>query len=93
MVEKVRLKSGAGKVEEVPCAGVFAYIGLEPSAGFAPAGIARDARGRLVANSSGETSVAGLFAIGAVRAGYSGQLRDAVPEARRAAEAVRERLD
>jgi thioredoxin reductase (NADPH) len=93
MVERVRLKSGAGKVEEVPCAGVFAYIGLEPSAGFAPAGIARDARGRLVANSSGETSVAGLFAIGAVRAGYSGQLRDAVPEARRAAEAVRERLD
>ena len=94
MVEKVRIKhAGDGKIEEVPCAGVFAYVGLEPSAGFAPAGIARDARGHLVASKDCETSVAGIWAIGAVRAGYSGLLRDAVPEARRVAEAVRDRLD
>ena len=94
MVEKLRIRhAGDAKIEEVPCAGVFAYIGLEPSAGFAPAGIARDARGHLVANKECETSVAGIWAIGAVRAGYSGLLRDAVPEARRVAEAVRDRLD
>jgi thioredoxin reductase (NADPH) len=94
MVEKVRIKhAGDGRTEEIPCAGVFAYIGLEPSAGFAPAGIARDARGHLVTNESCETPIAGIWAIGAVRAGYSGLLRDAVPEARRVAEAVRDRLD
>jgi thioredoxin reductase (NADPH) len=94
MVEKLRIRhAGDGKIEEVPCAGVFAYVGLEPSAGFAPAGITRDARGHLVTNKDCETSVAGIWAIGAVRAGYSGLLRDAVPEARRVAEVVRDRLD
>jgi thioredoxin reductase (NADPH) len=94
MVERVRIKhGGSGATEEMACAGVFAYIGLEPSAGFAPAGIARDERGHLVTNKGGETPIAGIWAIGAVRAGYSGLLRDAVPEARRVAEAVRDRLD
>ena len=93
MVEKVRLKGPGGKAEEVPCAGVFAYIGLAPSAGFAPPAIARDGHGCLVANAECETPVAGIWAIGAVRAGYSGLLRDAVPEARRVAAAVRDRLD
>jgi thioredoxin reductase (NADPH) len=94
MVEKVRVKhAGDGRIEEIPCAGVFAYIGLEPSAGFAPAGIARDARGHLVTNKDCETSIAGIWAIGAVRSGYSGLLSDAVPEARRVAEAVRDRVD
>jgi len=92
MVEKVRARNAGGS-EEIPCAGVFAYIGLEPSAAFAPADIARDARGHLVTNKDCETPVAGIWAIGAVRAGYSGLLRDAVPEARRVAEAIRDRLD
>jgi thioredoxin reductase (NADPH) len=94
MVEKVRIRhTGDGRTEEIPCAGVFAYVGLEPSAGFAPAGIARDAHGHLVTDEDCETSIAGIWAIGAVRSGYSGLLRDAVPEARRVAEAVRDRLD
>jgi thioredoxin reductase (NADPH) len=92
MVEKVRARH-AGSSEEIPCAGVFAYIGLEPSAAFAPADIARDTRGHLVTNKDCETSIAGIWAIGAVRSGYSGLLRDAVPEARRVAETVRDRLD
>lgn len=91
MVEKVRLKRD-GKVEELPCAGVFAYIGLEPNSGFAPAAIARDAGGHLVTDGSLETAVKGIWAIGAVRAGYSGLLRDATAEAQRAAEAVTRRL-
>jgi len=94
MVERVRIRrADDGKTEEIPCAGVFAYIGLEPNTGFAPAGVARDARGHLVTNEAFETSVAGIWAIGAVRAGYSGLLRDAVPAARRVAEAIRDRLD
>lgn len=94
MVEKVRIKdAGAGKSQEIACAGVFAYIGLEPNAGFAPSGIVRDGGGHLVIDESCETAVKGIWAVGAVRAGYSGLLRDAVIEAARAAEAVGKRLD
>jgi len=92
MVEKVRVKRD-GKSEDMPNAGVFAYIGLEPNAACAPSDIARDGGGHLVTNAAFETSMAGVWAIGAVRAGYSGLLRDAVGEAQRVAEAVRERLD
>jgi thioredoxin reductase (NADPH) len=91
MVEKARLRRD-GRTEEIACAGVFAYIGLEPSSGFAPAGIARDAGGHLVTNAEFETSVAGLWAIGAVRAGYSGLLRDAVDEAEGVAQTIASRL-
>lgn len=92
MVEKVRLKRDGG-TEEIASAGVFAYIGLEPNAGIAPEGIARDAEGRIVTNNEFETAVPGVWAIGAVRAGYSGLLRDAVVEAERIAKAIRDRLD
>ena len=91
MVEKVRLRSG-GRTEEIACAGVFAYIGLEPNAGFAP-DLRRDARGALVTNDALETSTPGIWAIGAVRAGYSGLLRDAASEAQRVADAVSKRID
>jgi len=94
MVEGVRIQRAAdGKTEELSCAGVFAYIGLEPNAGFTPAAVARDTRGYLVTNDELETAVEGIWAIGAVRAGYSGLLRDAAVEARRVAESVRDRLD
>jgi thioredoxin reductase (NADPH) len=93
MVEKLRIRhAGDGRTEEMPCAGVFAYVGLEPSASFAPADIARDARGHLVSNKDCETSAAGIWAVGAVRAGYSGLLRDAALEARTVAERIAERL-
>ena len=92
MVEKVRVKRD-GKAEDIASAGVFAYIGLEPNAECAPSGIGRDAHGHLVTNNAFETSKAGVWAIGAVRAGYSGLLRDAVAESKRVAEAIRDRLD
>ena len=91
MVEKVRIKRD-GKSEDIACAGVFAYVGLEPNASFAPEGIARDERGHLKTNAAFETSMAGIHAIGAVRAGYSGLLRDAAVEAKSAAEAIGMRL-
>jgi thioredoxin reductase (NADPH) len=92
MVETVRLKRD-GKAEEIAAAGIFAYVGLDPNAGFAPSGVGRDERGFLIANDACETRVAGIWAVGAVRAGYSGLLRDAAVEAQRVADAVRDRLD
>jgi thioredoxin reductase (NADPH) len=92
MVEKVRVRRN-GNTEEIAAAGVFAYVGLEPNATCAPSGCRRDGHGHLVTNDALETSTPGVWAIGAVRAGYSGLLRDAVSEAQRVAEAVRDRLD
>jgi thioredoxin reductase (NADPH) len=92
MVEKVRISGAGGKTEEIACAGVFAYIGLEPNADFAPPAIGRDGRGYLVTNDTFETAVKGIWAIGAVRAGYSGLLRDAAVEAQRVADTIRSRL-
>jgi thioredoxin reductase (NADPH) len=91
MVEKLRINSGAG-TEEISCAGVFAYIGLEPNASFVPDTVKRDPAGRLITTDSLETALPGLWAIGAVRSGCGGSLDDAMADAKRAADGVAARL-
>jgi len=93
MVTKVRVRNlGDGKVSEIPCAGLFAYVGLEPNCAFVPAEIARDAGGFLVSDASLQTAMEGVFAAGAVRAGYGGLLTDAIAEAEKAVASVRAKL-
>ena len=87
----VRLASGAQ--ERIDCAGVFVFIGLTPNAECAPPGVVRDAAGAIVTDASMQTAVAGIYAAGAVRAGYSGKLVDAVREAKEAAEAAARTLE
>jgi len=50
--------------------------------------IKRDAGGKIVTVESLQTSMSGVFAIGAVRAGYGGLLTDAIADAQTAASAV-----
>jgi thioredoxin reductase (NADPH) len=88
MVEKARLKHADGRTEEVPCAGVFAYIGLEPSVDFLPASIERDEAGQVKTDGNFQTSVPGVYAIGAVRSGYEGTLDHAIAEAHRVAQTI-----
>ena len=93
MVNKVKVRNvGDNKTSEIPCSGFFAYIGLEPACDFAPPEITRDAGGFLVTDASLQTAIAGVFAAGAVRAGYGGMLTDAAKEAQTAAAAARARL-
>ena len=91
MVEKLRIQSASGS-EEIACAGLFAYIGLEPNNAFLPTEIKRDAQGFVTTNDTLETSLAGVWAAGAVRSGCGGSLDDAMAEAKRAADAVAARL-
>jgi thioredoxin reductase (NADPH) len=91
MVEKLRIKNGTAS-EEIPCAGVFAYIGLKPNSDFLPAEVKRDTNGFVSTNDALETSVSGLWAVGAVRSGCGGSLDDAMADAKRAADAVAMRL-
>jgi thioredoxin reductase (NADPH) len=92
MVEKARVRHMDGRSEELACAGVFAYIGLEPNTQFLPESVTRDTAGFLRTKDTLETSLPGISAIGAVRSGFGGTLDDAMNDARRVAEAVRTRL-
>jgi thioredoxin reductase (NADPH) len=92
-VEKVRVRNAAdGTRLEIRCAGFFAYVGLAPNSEFLPAAIARDANGAVVTDGSLQTALAGVWAAGAVRAGYSGLLTDAVKEAETAVAGALKRL-
>lgn len=90
MVEKVRVRNTADNTTvEIPCAGFFAYIGLQPAIEFAPAELARDANGCLVTDANLHTKLPGVFAAGAVRAGYGGLLTHAIADGNAAAKAAK----
>ena len=93
MVGKVRVRDlGDGKTREIACSGFFAYPGLEPNSEFLPPEIKRDANGKAVTVESLQTSLSGVFAIGAVRAGCGGLLTDVIADAQTAASAARAHL-
>lgn len=88
----VRLRHADGSARELPCAGLFALVGLEPNSAIAPTDVPRDASGFLQVNEKLQTSVPGLWAIGQVRSGFGGWLADATAEARQVAQAVKAHL-
>jgi thioredoxin reductase (NADPH) len=93
-VDGVRVRDNeAGTEEVVGCRGLFVFVGLAPNAGLLPPGVARDAAGFVVTDSSFETKMPGVFAVGAVRAGYGGRLTQAVAEATTAAERAASRCE
>jgi thioredoxin reductase (NADPH) len=78
----------SGATADLSCAGVFAYVGLEPNSAFVPADVERDAEGRIVTDAALSTALPGVFAAGAVRAGYAGMITDAIREGEAAAAAA-----
>ena len=91
-VASARLRNVAsGETKSVPCRGFFAFVGLEPNTGFLPPAIEKE-RGHIRVNEKLETSLEGVYAIGAVRAGYTGDLTAAIEDATRAVEAAHVRL-
>ncbi|MEQ1774036.1 MAG: FAD-dependent oxidoreductase [Burkholderiales bacterium] len=92
MVEKVSVKYADGRAEDVACAGLFAYIGLEPNADFLPDAIKRDTHGFVTTSDTLETATPGVWAVGAVRSGCGGLLDDAIADAKKAVAGIRARL-
>ncbi len=85
-VEAIRLKDTAdGSVEDVPCAAIFVFIGLDANSDLVGALAKKDQRGFVETNDRYETATSGLYAVGAVRSGYQGRLTNAVGEATAAA--------
>jgi thioredoxin reductase (NADPH) len=88
-VSGVRLRNvKTSKTSELACAGVFPFIGVEPNAGFLPASIRRDDRGRVITDERMRTAEPSIFAIGALRSGFSGELTGAAGEAAIAAASI-----
>ena len=88
-LETVTLKNNEdGSQLKIDCYGFFVYIGLDPVCEFVPENVDRDPAGFLCTDSNMQTSLPGLFAIGAVRSGYSGLLSDAQIEGFTAANVV-----
>jgi len=88
-VSGVRLRDvKSGKTSELPCSGVFPFIGVEPNAAFLPASVRRDDGGRVVTDERMRTAEPSIFAIGALRSGYSGELTGAAGEAAIAAATI-----
>jgi thioredoxin reductase (NADPH) len=68
MVEKLVLKNvKSGVVADLPVAGVFVFVGIEPNAEFAQGVVETLPGGWIVTNQRMETSVEGVFAAGDVR--------------------------
>lgn len=70
-----------GERRGLPCSGVFVFIGTVPNTEFLPKSIRLDNDGRIVTNGAFQTSVPDVYAVGAVRSGYTGELVCATGEA------------
>ena len=66
---------------EIDCTGVFPFVGVTPNSDFASKTIALDDNGRVKTDGDYRTTVPSIFAVGAVRSGYRGDLVSAVGEA------------
>ena len=81
-VHGVRLRNlRTGERTDIECAGVFPFIGVEPNTEFLPASVRRDDSGRVITDERMRTGESSIFAIGAVRSGFSGELTGATGEA------------
>ena len=70
-----------GRRSELACSGVFPFIGLDPQADYLPQAAVRDRAGQVVTDAELRTSLPAVYAIGALRAGHSGELTGAAGDA------------
>jgi thioredoxin reductase (NADPH) len=87
-VSGVRLRNVKdGSSSDVECAGLFPFIGGAPNTQFIPASLL-EATGHIKTTPGFATSDARVFAVGAVRADYGGNIVEAMAEGVGAAEGV-----
>jgi thioredoxin reductase (NADPH) len=87
-VSGVRLRNVKdGTSSDIECAGLFPFIGATPNTEFIPAALLTET-GHVKTRSALSTSDGRVFAVGAVRADYGGNVVEAMAEGVAAAEAV-----
>jgi thioredoxin reductase (NADPH) len=87
-VSGVRVRNvKSGKSSDIECTGLFPFIGSTPNTEFVPAAL-RTSTGHIRTSQGYSTSDSRVFAVGAARAAYGGNLVEAMAEGVSAAEAV-----
>lgn len=81
-----------GSKEKVLCSGVFPFVGLIPNSQLLPHTISKDGDGAIITDAQFRTTEPKVFAVGAVRSGYGGDLVNAVGEVASAVAAVHSEL-
>jgi thioredoxin reductase (NADPH) len=80
-----------GTSSDIECAGLFPYIGVAPNSSFVPANLLTPT-GHINTSANFATPHARVFAVGAVRANYGGNVIEAIAEGVSAAEAAAQAL-
>lgn len=81
-VEGVKLvPTGGGDAEDFSCSGIFVFVGLQPNTEFLAESLECDEDGFIKTDTAFATNVESVYAVGAVRHGFSGQLASAAGEA------------
>jgi len=93
LVTGLKLRNvNTGIVRNLPATGMFVFIGFRPNTGIIEGHVAHDEMGYLVTDGNMQTSIAGLFAAGDVRAQLTRQVTTAVGDATTAAIAAEKYL-
>ena len=80
-VTGLRVRDKQGKSTTLACSGVFPFVGVAPATAWLPDTVRRDDHARVLTDDSFRSSEAAIFAVGALRAGYAGDLTNAAGEA------------
>jgi thioredoxin reductase (NADPH) len=93
LVHRIGLRNNqTNKHSDLSATGVFVFIGFRPNTGIIEGHVAHDEMGYLVTDQNMQTSIAGLFAAGDVRAQLTRQITTAVGDATTAAIAAEKYL-
>lgn len=76
-----------GTTSSIECMGIFPYVGVTPNTAFVPAAL-KTSTGHISTSASFASADARLFAVGAARAGYGGNIVEALAEGVGAAESA-----
>ena len=88
-LEGLRLRNlGDGSESELAVAGVFVFIGTEPNDAYLPPQVQRDANGQVVTDGQYQTSLARVYAVGALRSGPGHSVLGACAQGQDAARAA-----
>jgi thioredoxin reductase (NADPH) len=88
-VSGVRLRDALGGASiELACAGVFVFVGVAPDASYLGSTVQRETAGLLRTDAHFRTREPAIFAVGAARHGYAGDLVSAAGEAAAAVAAI-----
>lgn len=88
-VEGVKLKDvRTGELSDMPCQGVFFFVGMVPETDFLKGAVPLDSRGWMHTDDDMDLGIGGVFAAGDVRAKYLRQVATAVGDGAAAATAA-----